>query len=176
MRNNLLNRLRPQKTEEVEILVEVDDGKLLIGEKRNFLLKRAKGDYVCFVDDDDDVSDDYVSKILKAIEKNPDCCGLEGQVTTNGRRRKKFIHSLKYKMWFEKNGVYYRNPNHLNAIKREIALKVGFTEKSHGEDRDFSKAVLPYLKTEEYIEGPIYFYKYVTKDLTSRKNAHKRRK
>lgn len=176
MRNQLLQQLRNQKTEEVEILVEVDNGDMLIGDKRNLLLKRAKGDYVCFVDDDDSVSSDYVAKILKSVEDGPDCCGIEGTMTTNGRRPKKFIHSLRYKMWFEKNGVYYRNPNHLNPIKREIALKVGFTGKSHGEDRDFSKSVLPHLKTETYIQGPIYTYKYITKDLTARKNAHLRRK
>lgn len=174
MLNKLLDQLRKQKTSAVEILVEKDNGEMLIGDKRNIILKNSTGKYVAFTDDDDEVSDDYVSKILKGIEKEPDCCGLEGIVTTNGKRPKKFIHSLQYKKWFEKNGIYYRNPNHLNTIKRDIALKVGFTSKSHGEDRDFSMAVLPYLKTEEYISGPIYYYKYIKKDLTKRKNAHKR--
>lgn len=172
----LLSELRRQKTKDIEILVESDGGEMMIGDKRNILLENSSGKYVSFIDDDDDISPDYVSKVLKAIKKEPDCCGLEGTITTNGRRPKKFIHSLQYKKWFEKNGIYYRNPNHLNAIKREIALKVGFSSKSHGEDRDFSMAVLPYLKTEEYISGPIYFYKYVKKDLTARKNAHKRKR
>ena len=176
MLNNVLDQLRKQKTSAVEILVEKDNGKMLIGDKRNLLLKNSTGKYVAFVDDDDEVSEDYIAKVLNAIQNEPDCCGLEGIVTTNGRRRRKFIHSLRYDRWFEKNGIYYRNPNHLNTIKRDIALKVGFSSKSHGEDRDFSMAVLPHLKTEEYIEGPIYFYKYVKKDLTARKNAHKRKK
>jgi len=176
MLNNLLGQLKPQKTKGVEILVEKDNGSMLIGEKRNLLLKNANGKYVSFVDDDDEVAQDYVAKILNGIVDEPDCCGMEGIITTNGRRPKKFIHSLRYKKWFEKNGIYYRNPNHLNAIKKDIALKVGFTEKSHGEDRDFSMGVLPHLKTEHYIEGPIYYYRYVKKDLTARKNAHKRKR
>jgi len=176
MLNNLLSQLRKQKTNAIEILVEKDNGTMLIGDKRNLLLKNSRGKYVAFIDDDDDISEDYVPKVLNAIQSEPDCCGLEGIVTTDGRRRRKFIHSLRYDRWFEKNGVYYRNPNHLNTIKRDIALQVGFTSKSHGEDRDFSMAVLPHLKTEEYIEGPIYFYKYVKKDLTARKNAHKRKR
>ena len=176
MRNNLLKQLSKQKTDSVEILVETDNGEMLIGDKRNFLLKNAKGKYVAFVDDDDEVSEDYVSKILNGIKEEPDCCSLEGIVTTDGKKRRKFVHSLKYNRWFESKGVYYRNPNHLNAIKRELALEVGFTSKSHGEDRDFSMAILPLLKTEHYIEGPIYYYKYVKKNLTERKNAHKRKK
>ena len=97
-------------------------------------------------------------KILEGIKEEPDCCSLTGIVTTNGKNPKKFIHSLKYDKWFESKGIYYRNPNHLNAIKRDLALKVGFTRKSHGEDRDFSMAILPHLKTEHYIDGPIYYY------------------
>lgn len=176
MLNKLLEQLRSQKTSAVEILVEKDNGKMLIGDKRNLLLKNSTGKYVAFIDDDDEISEDYIPKVLKAIQSEPDCCGLEGIVTTDGRKRRKFIHSLKYNRWFESKGVYYRNPNHLNTIKRDIALKVGFSSKSHGEDRDFSMAVLPHLKTEEYIEGPIYYYKYVKKDLTARKNAHKRKR
>ena len=176
MLNKLLEQLRSQKTSAVEILVEKDNGKMLIGDKRNLLLKNSTGKYVAFIDDDDEISEDYIPKVLKAIQSEPDCCGLEGIVTTDGRKRRKFIHSLKYNRWFESKGVYYRNPNHLNTIKRDIALKVGFSSKSHGEDRDFSMAVLPHLKTEEYIEGPIYYYKYVKKDFTARKNAHKRKR
>jgi hypothetical protein len=55
--------------------------------------------------------------------------------------------------------VYYRCPNHLNPIKREIALQVMFPELSRGEDRDFSMRVKRLLKKEEYIDGIIYFYK-----------------
>lgn len=175
MLNVLLSKLSKQKTSSVEILVERDNGSMLIGDKRNLLLKNSNSKYVCFIDDDDDVSDDYVSKILNCIGKDPDCCSLEGIVTVDGKNSKTFIHSLKYDRWFEKNGIYYRNPNHLNAIKRDICLKVGFSSKSHGEDRDFSMAILPYLKTEEYISGPIYYYKYIKKNLTARKNAHLKR-
>ncbi len=144
----------------VEILTETDAGEMHTGAKRNKLLLQAKGDYIAFVDDDDMVSDDYVSKILKAIETNPDCCGLEGIITTDGNNPHLFIHSLTCGSWYEKDGIYYRTPNHLNTVKREIALKVMFNDDmSNCEDRDYSLRIQPYLKTEEYIKGPIYFYK-----------------
>ena len=159
----LLDVLRPQITDDsnVEILIKSDDGTLTTGVKRNRLLKQAVGDYVAFVDDDDLVSNDYVSKILKAVETNPDCCSLQGEIsmTERGKRVEKiFIHSLKYDHWFEENQIYYRCPNHLNAIRRDIALKVGFPNKNHGEDSIFSMKAYPVLNTEEYIEGTIYYY------------------
>lgn len=160
MLRRLMDRIRPQLTPEVEILVETDRGERSIGAKRNALLERAKGEYVAFIDDDDLVSRDYVIRILNAIQTQPDCVGLEGVITTNGRSPKKFIHSLQYREWFERDGVYYRNPNHLNAIKRELALKTKFAEVNHGEDSDYSRRVLEHLKTEVHLPGPIYFYEF----------------
>ena len=88
---------------------------------------------------------------------------MEGIITTNGKDPKKFTHSLRHSKWFEKDGVYYRNPNHLNPVKSEIAKKIKFPEVNHGEDRTYSQKILPFLKTEVYIDGPIYFYEYVSK-------------
>jgi len=154
----LLEVLEKQTNEQVEILVEEDSRIITIGAKRNLLLERAQGEYICFVDDDDLVSKDYISKILQALKTNPDCCGMEGLLI----RRKntfKFIHSIKYETWFEKNGIYYRCPNHLNPVKRELALKTKFLDESHGEDNKYSLELRPLLKTEVFIKGPIYFYK-----------------
>lgn len=159
--NRLLTILNPQLTVDVEVLVETDGGELTIGGKRNILLNKAVGDYVCFIDDDDIVSNDYVSKILKAIETNPDCVGIEGEVTFNGNKPKKFIQSIRYNKWFEENNIYCRCPNHLSPVKREIALQVMFPEISFQEDRVYSARIYSYLKKESFIDGIIYFYKFI---------------
>jgi hypothetical protein len=44
----------------VEHLALLDNKRRTVGEKRDALLRAARGRYVAFVDDDDDVSDDYV--------------------------------------------------------------------------------------------------------------------
>lgn len=160
--HELLQSLQAQKTDEVEICSHCDDGTLSIGEKRNDLLKMAMGDYIAFIDDDDAVAPDYVDSILKAIKDNPDVVGMEGVMTTDGHTPLKFIHSLEYKTWYEENGVFYRNPNHLNPVKRELALKAMFPEWSHGEDKEYSMRLLPHLNKEVRIVGPIYYYKYRT--------------
>ena len=159
----LLKALEKQKTDEVEILVNSDNGKKKIGTKRNELLDQAQGDYVAFIDDDDFVSNDYVKLILEAIEKEPDCVGFKGKLTRDGQSAGIFIHSLKYKKWFQKGNQYYRCPNHLNPIKREFALKVKFPNSSWGEDRDYSIGLRKYLEKEVFIDKILYFYLFVSK-------------
>lgn len=157
--NELTKELKrqAQDTDRVEVLIEIDDGQITIGVKRNLLLSKAKGDYIAFVDDDDKVSEDYISKILKAIETKPDCCSLEGILIRPGRKYE-FYHSIKYDKWFEKEGRYYRHPNHLNAVKRELALQIGFPEMDVGEDFEYSTRLKPLLKTEASIKGILYYY------------------
>jgi len=163
-RKHLLDRLmkvlQPQLTDDVEILVKSDNAEMPIGRKRNMLLDEANGQYVAFVDDDDLVSTDYIRKVLAGIVGAPDCCGLQGIITFQGKSPRTFIHSLKYKEWFEKNHVYYRCPNHLNPVKKELAMQVKFPESNFGEDKDYSTRLFPLLKNEYYIPGVIYHYLY----------------
>ena len=162
--DRLLTILNPQITEEVEVLIELDNGESSIGKKRNSLLQKSSGQYICFVDDDDLVSYDYVSKILKAIEKNPDVVGMHLLHFNDNQLAGFTYHSLNYRTWFETRDLtlgfmrYYRNPNHLNPVKREYALNVGFPEISMGEDKVYSQNILRYLNKEQYIFEPIYYY------------------
>lgn len=144
----------------VEVLTVCDNRQFSIGQKRNMLLIQATGEYVAFVDDDDAISTDYIQKVLGAVSQNPDCSSLTGEIVFSDGYSRPFIHSLRYDKWIDDHQakVYYRPPNHLNAIKREYAFKVGFPSINSGEDRAFSMGVLPYLKKEVWVEGVIYRY------------------
>ena len=48
----------------VEILGLWDNKFSTVGDKRNKLLSIAGGDFCVFIDDDDDVADDYFSKVF----------------------------------------------------------------------------------------------------------------
>jgi hypothetical protein len=156
-------KLDRQKTPQVEILFEVDNKQISIGRKRQILLERAKGDYIVFVDDDDDVSTDYIDEILQAIKAEPDCVGMLIDCDMQGVKRNA-IASLKYKDWGEnKDGFkYIRSPYHKTPVKRWIALKAGFADKRFGEDYDYSMKLIKsgLLKTEVMVTKPIYFYRY----------------
>lgn len=146
----------------VEILVDAREG-ITIGEKRQNLYERARGHFVISVDDDDWVSHDYVARILTALCKNPDadCASLVGVMTTSGEDPKKFEHSIKYTEWANKE-IYERTPNHLNAVRRELALQVGFPSKNHAEDHSFSTRLRPLLKSEASIGStPAYLYWFI---------------
>ncbi len=153
---------REDACDSVEILVNQDGGELLIGTKRNLLMQQASGEYVCFVDDDDDVSDDYVKKIMCALlSERPDCVGIEGKILLRGVWYE-FYHSIRYKVYLSNKTArkFYRPPNHLNPIRRDIARRFPFTDKDSGEDSDFAMSVQKAgaLKTEVYITGSIYVY------------------
>lgn len=142
----------------VEVVLCEDNREASVGEKRNAMVTAARGRYVAHVDDDDRIGDDYVLSITDAIATNPDCVGIEGQIEVEGQWRA-FKHSIEFAGWYEAGGVFYRTPNHLNPIKREIALRAKFPEMRYGEDTIFSQRVKPFLKTEVRIKHPIYFYK-----------------
>lgn len=157
----LCGKIVSQSDERVQLLYDLSND--VIGVKRQRLLDNSKGEYIVFVDDDDDISDNYVKAILDAVKSKPDCIGIKGIMTTDGLLEKEWEISKDYQHWNEKNGVYYRHTNHISPVKREIALSVGFPAKNHGEDYDYSMGLKGKLKTEVCIEGKIYHYKYVSR-------------
>lgn len=157
--------------EEVEVLTLIDNREKTTGAKRNILLDKAKGDYIAFIDDDDQISPDYIKLVLEAIKTGPDVVGMRLVQYTDGKFYGNTCHSIIYKEW--KNipdnienptkWTFERCPNHLNPVKREHALKARFPDKVIGEDQDYSYRLRGMLKSEVMIETPIYFYWFVTK-------------
>ena len=165
---NLISELKRQTYEKpVEVISYIDDRNVPVGEKRNKLLNDAIGDYIAFIDDDDEVSDRYVDLILEAIKEGSDCVGLRLEYWDDGIKKGIAEHSIKYSEWKTKTIEYdtyffERTPNHLNPIKRLIAQKAKFPEVNHGEDHAWSNEIRPYIATEEMVEPILYYYKHVS--------------
>ena len=159
----LLQALSPQKTDEVEILTESDNGTISTGRKRNILLQRSKGKYVVFIDDDDMIAPTYVKDILTAAESNPDAIVFNGIMTTNGTDERKWFISKDYS-YEAKNVAYYRYPNHIVPRRREIALAFPFQDIRIGEDYAWATAIhnAKLIKTEVKIEKELYHYQFRT--------------
>lgn len=155
-----LRRINPRSRRRVEIMIEsdahVDDGGPPIGARRQRLLERARGEYVCFIDDDDYVSAGYLDRALFSARGDPDVLPLDVRAFLGDGAWWDYEHSARHGTgWREApigrfledragrarlRGVRY--PNHLNVIRRTIALAQGFATEGdaarHGEDKLFS--------------------------------------
>lgn len=150
----------------VEIIYCKDNREYSIGFKRNKLLQKSKGKYINFLDDDDDVHDNYIAMIYQKLKKDPDCVSLKGIITFDGQNPRLFIHSIKYNDYFERDNIYYRPPNHLNVIRKSIGIQFNFPEINQGEDLDWAMQIARsgLLKKEIEISEPYYFYQFYDKN------------
>ncbi len=153
---------------EVEILHEKDNKQTSVGAKAQRLIERATGDFVCFVDDDDDVPDYYIAELLNAIDNNPDidCIGFKIEcygIAPNGEVELASA-SNRWDRWAENVGGfrYVRTIYHKTPVRREHALAIGYKDLRFAEDHDYSKRLKEsgLLKKEVFIDKVMYFYNY----------------
>jgi glycosyltransferase involved in cell wall biosynthesis len=160
----LLKEIGRQRTSDVEVFPYMNKGEHSIGFYRNELVSWANGEYSVFIDDDDMISPNYISTLLKGIESKPDAISLRGEITIDGRMDGVFEHCIKYPEWITTDNYikYERYTNHLNCIKSSIAKQIKYPLKSHGEDHDYSKQLQAsgLIKTEYYTDEILYYYNY----------------
>lgn len=147
--------------EQVEVLTYVDNKEKSTGFKRQWLLNKAIGEYVAFIDDDDWVYDCYIDEMLLACESGADCFAINGIMTQDGAHEVQWFLSKDLQNVDVRVGnktVYHRHTNHITGVKRSIALAAGFPDKSNAEDKYYSDRLQ--LRTEYKIEKPMYHYRF----------------
>lgn len=178
-----VTRLQDQATatgqgKSVEILVLLDNRSKSISEKRNDLLRISRGKYVAFLDDDDAVSKDYMSSILKAIDENDvDCISFNQWCSLDGEPMDvEFgIGNPHGHLWRDEDGFLgniKRPPYHMCLWRREIAQSEEFrpvygANGQSSEDIDWLLRLYPKIKTEHHIEDALHGYIYSSKTTTS---------
>ena len=172
-------------TQHVEILIDIDSGQTAEAEKRTGLLQKARGWYVCFIDDDDEISDDYVAEILAAMERNPgvDCITFEGIRTVDGGEPRPMIwrNDIPENMRMP-DGARHIRANHITPIRRDLAQQAFFyADLPYGADQCYALLLhhAGLLKTEEHICKPLYHYRWspngtVTQRLEHQTETHNR--
>jgi glycosyltransferase involved in cell wall biosynthesis len=143
----------------VQILTLCDTKEYSVGVKRNKLLELSTGRYVCFIDDDDQISDTYLFEIIRAIQSNADVITFCGEYVENNLPQY-FSISRVHKNDFTDGNNLYRLPNHLCPVKREIALQSLFTDKNYGEDSDYANRINTLIQSEYHIQEKLYYYIY----------------
>lgn len=133
------------------------------GTKRNELIKNSTGEFFAFIDCDDLVHRNYVEKLLGGINKGVDVVTFCGEMRTNDRSPVKFVIKLGER-YEERNGRYYRWPNHLTAMRRSLVEHVKFEPKWIGEDFAWSREIheRKLLKTEYHFTDELYLYDFRT--------------
>lgn len=160
--HRLMNSLEPQvqKFKDQVFVRKHDAGRAMsTGTKRNQLIEQTESDYFTFIDDDDQVSSFYVDEIVKAMETSPDVITFNGWITTNGKNRADWTIKLGSK-YEERDGHYYRWPNHIVPMRRDKVKHVKFPDVWIQEDYLWSKRIrdLDLLKTEVHIDEELYHY------------------
>lgn len=161
--HKLLSRLDPQvERPDVELLVLRDNRSMTIGEKRNRLRAAARGEYVAFVDDDDMVTEDYVSTLLGAVSSRVDVINFLVRVEGHGPPK-----LCRYGLALRDANLeseYQRRPNHIMAWRRAVALEVPFADLAFGEDTRWAEEVTRHAKSELIIPRVLYTYQFDPKD------------
>lgn len=154
----LFEKINSQATNEVEILGLFDNKQRSIGQKRDALMQMSIGEYVCFCDDDDDISEDYISSLLQGIKHQPDVICFKQKAIINGDACVVDFDINNDNQEFKKDTTIKRQPFHVCAFKGKIARKYHFPDTNYGEDWQWCELVLKDVKTQYKIDSIIHIY------------------
>jgi len=135
--------------DDIQILCLYDNKSVSTGAKRNKLLSIADSAYVCFIDDDDDISDDYISKVYPHL--------------------KPYVHDLvsfnvRYMDDVGEDKLYDFSeypPTHVHIRKRENLVHP-FPDIQNGEDREWMLINSPFFHDIYHIPKVLYTYQFST--------------
>ena len=154
---------------EVEILCLIDNKCMTIGEKRQAILNSARGKWVGFMDDDDDISDDYIESLAKAMNENAaDVITFDQHCSVNGKEFSvNFGMRNPHEPYIPGAGTLHirRPPYHMCFWKNDIAKNAKFKASSYGEDIAWCMEMYPKVRSETHIDKTLHYYKY--DDITS---------
>ncbi len=146
---------------EIEIIGLFDNKRKSTGSKRQDLLNLAQGEYLTFVDDDDRVTEDYVSSIMEAIEANPgiDCIVYNTICRVNGGPPKLCKYGIEFEYGDILDGKEWRGkPAHTMVWRSAIAKAHKFFDIMHGEDINWVKRAYKDIVTQHRIDRVLYHY------------------
>ncbi len=141
---------------------------------RNQGLLKAHGDYIAWVDADDEVTSDWLPEILSALESRPDILSFNARVKWVDSTRREYIVGggarAKDVMAERINGQLWNK-----VIKRELFAGISFSGASH-EDYKMLCELLPKAKSFKHIDKVLYVYKRGASGLSQHKDIESGRK
>jgi hypothetical protein len=155
------NLLGQPRAENCEILWLGDNRARTIGEKRDNLLRLAKGRYVAFCDDDDAVSGDYVPTLVEIAEREAvDVISFQQSAVWNGQHSEVHFSIQNQNEPFNPGGITKRFPWHVCAWRREIAQEGVFQHCQWGEDAAWVMQVAGLAQREAHVPRILHYYEH----------------
>jgi len=152
----------------VEIVADHDkaflDGGPSIGKKRGSLVNRAKGKYMCFLDDDEDISPNYVECLVRMCHENQDVVTFRSFCVND------FYWTLVDMSLMNPTNeeatperIVKRRPWHICPVRSEYAKKYPFEDINYGEDWKWFEKVLKHCHTEAHTSEILHSYQHSSK-------------
>lgn len=157
--NNIECTLTCFSNSSIEFLILKDNGQLTSGEKRQNLLNKSIGKYICFVDDDDFVCDDYVTKLLEGCNSNADVITFNLNYFINNE----YVSTWKFGLHPNYKKIGLMCVNHLCAWKESLAKQVAWcTDLGYGDDRLWFEPLYysKRIRNNFHINSCLYNYTY----------------
>jgi len=167
--SRLINELEKQISEnqlsdKVETLTYVDSGEKTIGSKRNYLKSIANGEYIVFIDDDDMVSEDYLTQILKAINGGYDLINFFVEKYIDNKIQETLICPNPTIDGIQiQNIFFWTNLLHICPHKRILANQIEFPNINNWEDLEYSRKLSCLITSQFKVEKILYYYFYQSK-------------
>jgi glycosyltransferase involved in cell wall biosynthesis len=144
----------------VEVITLVDNGELTIGEKRNILKSKARGEYICFVDDDDLLPNYYLKEIVEKLNNGYDLINFYVEHRVDGYYKKLICPNAGIDSIEIDGCLFWVNMLHLCPHKKSIADLVQFPNINFCEDLEYSRQLKLHIRNTFFIEKIMYHYDY----------------
>lgn len=152
---------------DVQVLVdrrkEFLKGGPLIGEKRQSLIERASGQYVCFLDDDDNISPQYVETLLRLCNHGADVCTFRNISKFDNYWCVVDMGLNNPNEQAHDRDIVYRKPWHICPVRKEFADKHIVPSMNYGEDWKWFEKVLSHCTSEAKTNNILHQYNHSSK-------------
>lgn len=152
----------------IEVIHKHNEG---VSAARQEGIKKSNGEYICFIDSDDEYESDFLEKIKEALDKNKSDIVMVGY-------KKLFTHNsiIKYEEMVKPSNCYWNNVHEIQrkiiplfsnmsiaplwnkAYRRELLLEEKMEEMKTGEDYIFNMKILEKTNSISCIDCCLYRY------------------
>lgn len=130
-----------------------------IGAKRGSLVKRALGKYLCFLDDDEEVSPNYVETLLRLCLQDQDVCTFRAMA-----KLQNFWALIDMRLMYKVNDqinpdyTVRRPPWHICPVRSAYAKSFEFKDINNAEDFEWMERVLSLCTSEAHTDQILFCY------------------